>query len=69
MDWTRRIAVAVCTVALGLAIAACEREERRFRETPSGVSPSNVRLSEIQPGPAVPTPLAAGPYEANAYMT
>jgi cytochrome c oxidase cbb3-type subunit III len=67
MDWAHRIAVAVCTVALGLAIAACEREERRFRETPSGVSPSNVRLSEIQPGPAVPTPPATGPYETNAY--
>jgi cytochrome c oxidase cbb3-type subunit III len=67
MDWARRIAVAACTVALGLALAACEREERRFRETPSGVSPSHVRLSEIQPGPAVPTPPATGPYEANAY--
>jgi len=67
MDWAHRIAVAVCTVALGLAIAACEREEWRFRETLSGVSPSNIRLGEIQPGPAVPTPPATGPYEANAY--
>jgi len=67
MDWARRIAVTICTVALGLTIAACEREERRFRDTPPGASPSNVRLSEIQAGPAVPTPQTPGPYETNAY--
>jgi cytochrome c oxidase cbb3-type subunit 3 len=67
MHLARRIAVAVCAVALGVAIAACEREERRFRETPPGTSPSNVRVSDIQPGPAIPTPPASGPYENNAY--
>ena len=67
MGWARRIAAAVCTVALGLATAACEREERRFRETPPGTSPGNVRLSDIQPGPAVPTSPTPGPYAANAY--
>jgi cytochrome c oxidase cbb3-type subunit 3 len=67
MGWERRIAVAVCTVALGLTLAACEREERRFRETPPGSSPSHVRLSEIQPGPAVPAPAATSPDEDNAY--
>jgi len=67
MDWAHRIVVAVCTVVLGLALAACEREERRFREMPSGVSPSNVRLSEIQPGLAVTTPPTTSPYENNAY--
>jgi cytochrome c oxidase cbb3-type subunit III len=67
MHLARRIAVAVCAVALGVALAACEREERRFRETPPGTSPSNVRVSDIQPGPAIPTPPAPGPYENNAY--
>jgi len=67
MDWARHLAVAACVVALGLTIAACEREERRFRETPPGASPSHVRLSELQPGPAVPTPSAPGPYADNAY--
>ncbi len=67
MHWACRIAIAVCTVALGLTLGACEREERRFRATPSGASPSNVRVSEIQPGPAVPMPSAPGPYANNAY--
>jgi cytochrome c oxidase cbb3-type subunit 3 len=67
MDWAHRLAAAVCAVALGLTIAACEREERRFRETPPGVSPSHVRVSEIQPGPTVTTPPTTGPYENNAY--
>jgi len=67
MHLPRCIAIAACTVALSLAIAACEREERQFRETPPGVSPSNVRVSELQPGPAVPTPQTTSPYEHNAY--
>jgi cytochrome c oxidase cbb3-type subunit III len=67
MDWARRIAVATCAVALGLALAACEREERRFRETPPAASPRNVRVGELQPGPAVPAPPAPGPYADNAY--
>jgi cytochrome c oxidase cbb3-type subunit 3 len=67
MAWACRITVAVCIVALSLMLAACEREERRFRETPSGVSPANVRVSELQPGPAIPTPQTTGPYATNAY--
>jgi cytochrome c oxidase cbb3-type subunit 3 len=67
MHLARCIAVAACTVALSLAIAACEREERQFRETPPGVSPSNVRISELQPGPTVSTPQTTSPYEDNAY--
>jgi cytochrome c oxidase cbb3-type subunit III len=68
MHLARRLAVAACTVAFGLTFTACEREERRFRETPPGVSPSHVRLSEIQPGPTVPPPQqTTGPYANNAY--
>jgi cytochrome c oxidase cbb3-type subunit 3 len=67
MNGARWIAIAVCTVTLGLALGACEREERQFRETPPGASPSNVRVSELQPGPATPTPWAPGPYDNNAY--
>jgi cytochrome c oxidase cbb3-type subunit III len=67
MHLARCLAVAACTVALSLTIAACEREERQFRETPPGVSPSNVRVSELQPGPAVPTPQTTSPYADNAY--
>jgi cytochrome c oxidase cbb3-type subunit 3 len=67
MDGARWIAMAVCTVTLGLTLVACEREERRFRETPPSASPSKVRVSKLQPGSAVPTPSAPGPYAHNAY--
>jgi cytochrome c oxidase cbb3-type subunit 3 len=67
MCLTYRIAMAACTVVLGLALAGCEREERRFREIPPGVAVSGVRVGQLQPGPAVPTPEAASPYEENAY--
>jgi len=66
MQLASRLAVAACAVVLGLTLIACEREERRFKEEP-GASPSHVRLSELQPGPGVPAPQAAGPYEENAY--
>jgi cytochrome c oxidase cbb3-type subunit 3 len=67
MYWARQITMAVCTVALGLTLVACEREERRFRETPPGSSPSNMRVSELQPGPVVSTSPTPGPYADNAY--
>ena len=67
MDWARCIAIALCTIALGLTIAACEREERQFRETSPGTSPRNVRVGELRPGPAIPTTPTPGPYEDNAY--
>ena len=66
MQLAHRIAVTACAAVLGLTLTACEREERRFKEEP-GASPSQVRLSELQPGSSVPTPQAANPYEENAY--
>ena len=60
----RRLAVAL----LALALAACEREERRF-EPPVGaaVTPPPVRLSEIQPSAVDTTSTVAPHYEVNAY--
>jgi cytochrome c oxidase cbb3-type subunit 3 len=67
MDLTRRMAIATCAVLLGLALAACEREERRLREIPPGVAASAVRVGQLQPGPAVQRFEARSPYEENAY--
>src|SRR5687767_15287873 len=58
-------------VAVGvtlLALAACEREERRFREVPpAGTATSNVVMSELQPGPSVQTVRTDHPYDENAF--
>ena len=60
----RPITVAV----LSLLLAGCEREERRFRETPPAASPPRiVSLSPLQPGPTVHVNTVRGPYEYNAY--
>src|SRR4051812_37261450 len=51
-----------------LAVSSCKREERRFRETPPGATPSTiVRTSALQPGVPVDTTHVANPYENNAY--
>jgi cytochrome c oxidase cbb3-type subunit 3 len=62
------MAVTAGMMILGLTLAACEREERRFSEIPPGVSPRGVRVGELQPGlAAAPTPHVPGPYDENAY--
>lgn len=59
--------VATLTFAL-VFLTACDREDRRFREAPPAGAPSGVvRLSELQPGPAVMTSHPANPYDENAY--
>ena len=51
-----------------LSLAGCDREQRRFRESPPSASPTAVRLSELQPGTVADTTThAANPYENNAY--
>jgi cytochrome c oxidase cbb3-type subunit III len=58
--------------AIGLLIlaAACEREQRRFRESPPGVTPNaTVRVSALQPGVPVDTTHMSNPYENNAYAS
>jgi cytochrome c oxidase cbb3-type subunit 3 len=58
---------AACALGLVVALSACEREERRFRETPPSATPSSVRLSALQPGLPAETTHVANPYENNAY--
>ena len=55
------------TLAVLLDVSACKREERRFREVPPSVMPRDVRVSALQPGPAIDTTHVANPYEGNAY--
>jgi cytochrome c oxidase cbb3-type subunit 3 len=51
-----------------IVLSACEREERRFRETPPASSPPRiVTQSPLQPGPTVLVNTVRGPYEYNAY--
>jgi cytochrome c oxidase cbb3-type subunit 3 len=57
-------------IALGAlaVLSACERETRRFRETPpSATANVAVAMTELQPGVATPQVDVRGPYEENAY--
>ena len=56
-------------LAAALAVVvSCDREDRRFREVPPAGSPEGVvRLSPLQPGPAVITTSVANPYDGNAW--
>jgi cytochrome c oxidase cbb3-type subunit 3 len=62
--------VLVLAVTAGFLVAggACRREERRLQEPPAeGARLDSIRMSELQPGPKLPAPETATPYEANAY--
>lgn len=55
-------------VAALVGVGACDREDREFRGSPPGDSPTDVvRLSTLQPGPAVMTARVDNEYEENAY--
>lgn len=59
---------AAAAVLALVVLAACDREDRRFRDAPPGDSPSDVvRLSTLQPGPAVMASRVDNEYEENAY--
>lgn len=59
----------ILAAALTLVVA-CEREERRFAETPPSASPpSFVTVSQLQPGPTYVSSAVEGPYGNNAFMT
>ncbi|HTK49410.1 MAG TPA: c-type cytochrome [Gemmatimonadaceae bacterium] len=63
----RRLAFGIGTIALLATLAACNREQRRFRESPPSTSPSAVRVSALQPGTVQDTAHAPGPYDDVAY--
>jgi cytochrome c oxidase cbb3-type subunit 3 len=68
---TRGVTRHAARVAVGLLamLTACDREQRRLRESPPSTTPSAiVRVSELQPGtPKDTTTHTANPYENNAY--
>ena len=64
---TTRRGAAIAGIIL-VALVACKREARRFRETPPAATASNtVVMSGLQPGPAVIEASVRNPYEDNAY--
>lgn len=46
---------------------ACDRESREFRLSPPATSAPLVRVSTLQPGPAIIQDSTIGPYDDNAY--
>jgi len=59
-----------CSALLALALlAGCDREQRRFRESPPSTTPTPVvRVSTLQPGTVADTTgHVTNPYENNAY--
>jgi cytochrome c oxidase cbb3-type subunit 3 len=62
---------ALLLMSLGaLALVACEREERRFRESPPGAPPATlVRMSPLQPGVPRADASARSEYGENAWAT
>ncbi len=69
MRSARGFIVGSCALVLGLALGACEREERQFRELPplSGRWDQPKRLVSLQPGQSLPADVGGGRYEDNAY--
>ena len=50
-----------------IGTVACERENRKFQQAPPSTAAPLVRVSSLQPGPAVITDTSDGPYSENAY--
>ena len=67
MSLRSRNLLGVAPLAL-IVLAGCDREDRRFREAPpAGSPPGVVRLSPLQPGPAVTHTALDNRYEENAF--
>ncbi|HEX5580563.1 MAG TPA: c-type cytochrome [Gemmatimonadaceae bacterium] len=64
----RRLAPVAALVLLLPALAACEREERRFREIPptANALPAVVQNEQNQPGTIIVNPDVSSPYDYNA---
>jgi cytochrome c oxidase cbb3-type subunit 3 len=64
----RLIHLATASMLL-LALSACAREDRHFRESPpsNDTAKSHVSMSEILPGHTAAPPNVLNPYEENAY--
>ena len=59
---------ALLALALALALPACERESRRYRELPAGATRAEgVRQSALQAGGPQQMPHVLSPYQENAW--
>lgn len=65
---TRTGSVLLVSALVAGSLVACQRETRRFRESPpAATSADAVTLSDLQPGPAARDVPVANAYEENAY--
>ena len=61
-------ALGALALVMCMTLTACDREQRRLRESPPSTTPGAVRVSELQPGTVADTAShVANPYENNAY--
>jgi cytochrome c oxidase cbb3-type subunit 3 len=64
----RASALIAMALAASTSLTSCEREARRFRESPPSATPGGaVRVSALQPGVPQDTTHARNVYEGNAY--
>jgi cytochrome c oxidase cbb3-type subunit III len=61
------IVTGLCAMAVALALASCEREQRQFRAAPPARRAHAVTLSELQPGAPAPVIHVKNPFEESAY--
>lgn len=60
--------ITLSAIALLLCAVSCEREKRRFKDSPPAVnSISDVRQSDLRPGETQPAAQVQNDYEKNAY--
>jgi cytochrome c oxidase cbb3-type subunit 3 len=68
MSLARAKLIALFIIALSFFLISCEREHRRFGESPPPAnSASDVRQSDLQPGEPQPRAEVKNEYEKNAY--
>jgi cytochrome c oxidase cbb3-type subunit 3 len=68
--WSVAARLMLCgsSIAAGLAVDGCKREERRFTEwPPTATADGSVREVQLQPGPTVAHAATRSAYEGNAY--
>ena len=58
----------VALIIVRVAVSACERETRRYRELPAAASrPESTRVSDLEPGLPMRVDPVLSPYQENAY--
>ena len=64
----RATVLALTSAVAVMAVASCDREDRRFAERPpSGLQSASISLTELRPGPTTPVSHSSTAYEENAW--